>query len=290
MKESVLILKSFLTESKNISSGFFQDKSRVDSILALLLVFPQEKQELLYFFNKNFKDLRFTENTINSLATGFLDELAEKFSLNPSLQLAEPEWLNNKYFAEKLEYYQTLQLVIRDKERQNLKAGFDKMYERLVFEIPDETLEESIKLHSRKELKKKFRQWDEDENEEQTTPINPAADFRIGNEERTKESKISWWRISVAANVLLVGGFIVFQFNRSPDLNNTPTIAKENKETKDSIVNDGMEIPIEEIEQKSEIVLAEIEINKSKMEVWASLQLGYAASSTKLNIDIQQTY
>src|SRR5690606_23520686 len=177
--------------------------------------------------NKNFKDLRFTENTINSLATGFLDELAEKFSLNPSLQLAEPEWLNNKYFAEKLEYYQTLQLVIRDKERQNLKAGFDKMYKRLVFEIPDKTLEESIKLHSRKEHKKKFRQWDEDENEEQTTPIKPAADCRIGNEERTKESKISWWRISVAANVLLVGGFIVFQFNRSPDLNNTPTIAKE---------------------------------------------------------------
>src|SRR5690554_1452264 len=182
MKESVLILKSFLTESKNISSDFFQDKSRVDSILALLLVFPQEKQALIDFFNKNFKDLRFTENTINSLARGFLDELAEKFSLNPSLQLVEPEWLNNKYFAEKLEYYQTLQLVIRDKERQNLKAGFDKMYERLVFEIPDETLEESIKLHSRKELKKKFRQWDEDENEEQTTPINPAADFRIGNE------------------------------------------------------------------------------------------------------------
>lgn len=290
MKESVLILKSFLTESKNISSDFFQDKSRVDSILALLLVFPQEKQELLYFFNKNFKDLRFTENTINSLATGFLDELAEKFSLNPSLQLVEPEWLNNKYFAEKLEYYQTLQLVIRDKERQNLKAGFDKMYERLVFEIPDETLEESIKLHSRKELKKKFQLWDEDENEEQNRPLRPAANFRKGNEQHAKEYRISWWKISVAASVLLVGGFIVFQLNKSPDLNNTPTIAKENKETKDSIVKDPLEIPIEEIEQKPEILLAEIEINKSKMEVWESLQLGYAGSSSKLNIDIQQTY
>lgn len=289
MKEVAKILQLVLseklgqTQSQNLNDEFWNQATN------LFLSYDSHPQRTIDFIKNNFTENKFTKEAVHSFYERFIDELSENFVQNPDLfEDDKTELVGNDQFCKKVNYFKTLELAIRDSERNRIKNEFDLMYERLDFEVEDREFEKSIQIHSRKELKKKFQDWDDELSKESKLGDIAAAP--------KAKSKFLWKGLAVAASLFLIAGLLIIYNNQKPkNLFSDQPIVKTNKTDKEknrTETGNGVEtqngnenISTNDLQDLNDIKLAKIDVRSEKGELLYPNSLGFSGKEEK-EIDI----
>lgn len=158
----------------------------------------------------------------------FIKELAEEYVLGNenelTIKLLESK---NETFLQEVSFLKTMKAVIVKTGRLELKKDLPQSYDRLVFELDEETLTQVAKKKSREDLRAKFEQWDEEMVERKPILMETSISDNVINEprevyySRPKESKVislSWIKYAVAACIVLAAGILYFKFNTNNNL------------------------------------------------------------------------
>jgi hypothetical protein len=147
-------------------------------------------------------------------------EFAEKHALGETLnEIAYLIETNNEAFKKQVLYFKTLQNVIKKLERKKLKSELPRMYDRLIFELEEDTIEAALKKKSREELRAKFKQWDkqiiEQEQEAEFNLANANKQYSeynspTGRKQRSKLIPLNYIKYAVAAIIVISLGFWYF--------------------------------------------------------------------------------
>lgn len=280
MKETAKILKLIFSDKFSETEMLRLEDQFWNDTVTQFLKYPSQSDYISDFLKDKFEEIRFTKEAIHLFYLKFIDELAENYVLNEDLFENElEELIKQKDFLEKVDYYKAMKLAIQDSERKRIKNEFDIMLERLDFEIEDEKIEKSIQIHSRKELKKKFRQWDKETDDKKVIPLNPEIAASKENPEKYKSKSFSWLKLAVAASVVLFAGFVVFQLiDNKPSPQNPQFVIDK----KDTVHHYKKEKEIDEPILKTEIKLAQIQTQSKEIEILEPSSLGYTG-----NINLQ---
>jgi hypothetical protein len=93
--------------------------------------------------------------------SSFIIELAEEYVLgNQSEITTKLLETKNETFLKEVAFFNTMKAVIIKTERNQLRKDLPQAYDRLVFELDEETLLQVAKKKSREDLRAKFEQWD----------------------------------------------------------------------------------------------------------------------------------
>ena len=157
------------------------------------------------------KDPEKVIKNLTSIHANFIKELAELHVLEGSDEAIDILLANNsKLFIEQVNYFKTVKGVITKLERERIREELPKAYEKVTFEIPENDLEATIKKTERENLKKKFKQWDEEletENPVHTSAYSIEKNFKQKN---TKVIYLSWIKYAGVAAIFLIA-FIIWQ-------------------------------------------------------------------------------
>ena len=182
--------------------------------------------------------------------TNFIKELAELYVLGGSDEAIDILKANkDKQFLEQVNYFKTVKGVITKLERERIKEELPKAYEKVTFEIPENDLEAVIKKNERENLKKKFKQWDEElidlSHVAAATTLVPVSNKSAVS----KVISLTWVKYAVASCFVVAIGTWVYISNseiKQPDTDFVVT--PENQKSLDSIKNlDKIQSPIEEM-------------------------------------------
>lgn len=206
-------------------------------------------------------ELADAEKIITKLAqyyADFLKELAENYVLGMPSEASD--YLiskNNKTFLEQVQFYKTLQNVVKKVERKRIKENLPKSYERLIFELSETDIANATKKKGREDLKAKMKSWDEAIEAEK--PVFAKE---------TKVILLSWMKYAVAACVVLGVGILYFKTNsNTTSIDNNIVITDTIKKQKKNTTND---LPAP--------VLAAIEIHTQTNSVLEPSDLGFSPS------------
>ena len=158
--------------------------------------------------------------------SSFINELAEKYVLgNQSEIITKLLESKNETFLKEVSFLKTMKAVITKTERNQLKKDLPIAYDRLVFELDEETLRQVGKKKSREDLRVKFEQWDEEMIVSEPilieTNYSPAIEEPIEYKIQRTESKVislSWIKYAVAACIVLTAGVLYFKFNTTTNI------------------------------------------------------------------------
>lgn len=212
--------------------------------------------------------------------SSFIKELAEEYVLGNQSELTA-QLLENKNdtFLQEVSFLKTMKAVITKVERQELKKDLPTLYDRLVFELDEETLRQVAKKKSREDLRAKFKQWDEEMVESEPILVESSLSHNVINEapneynlkpRKSKVISLSWIKYAVAACVVLTAGVLYFKLAT----NTSDTIMQP---TEDKIVT--TEVPKIETED-----LADVKILSTSYKVLEEGGFGFAATSKKISI------
>ncbi len=158
--------------------------------------------------------------------SSFINELAEEYVLGNqseiTIKLLESK---NETFLKEVSFLKTMKAVILKTERNQLKKDLPQAYDRLVFELDEETLRQVAKKKSREDLRAKFEQWDEEMVVSEPilieTNYSPLIEEPIEYKIQRTESKVislSWIKYAVAACIVITAGVLYFKFNTTTNL------------------------------------------------------------------------
>ena len=158
--------------------------------------------------------------------SSFINELAEEYVLGNQNEITT-KLLESKNvtFLEEVSFFSTMKAVITKTERNQLKKDLPQAYERLLFELDEETLRQIAKKKSREDLRVKFEQWDEEMVVSDPiwieTNYSPLIEEPIEYKIQRTESKVislSWIKYAVAACIVLTAGVLYFKFNTTTNI------------------------------------------------------------------------
>ena len=207
--------------------------------------------------------------------SSFLKELAESYVLGIPSEASD--YLikeHNERFLEQLQFYKTLQQVVKKVERKRIKEELPHSYERLIFELSETNITNTTKKKGREDLKAKMKNWDKELGK---VPVVSMVNNNV--EKITKESKVvslSWIKYAVAACVILTAGVFYFK-NTNPAI-----VPVENYVV---ATDDKNENPIKTVPVEPEIVLHEITKSSKNVAVLEPSSLGFTETE-KLKVTI----
>ena len=222
-------------------------------------------------------ELQDPEKVISKLSghhSSFLKELAESYVLGIVSEASDSLIKkHNESFLEQLQFYKTLQQVVKKVERKRIKEELPHSYERLTFELSETNITNAAKKKGREDLKAKMKNWDGEMEEV------PVVSMVNNLEKTTKESKVvslSWIKYAVAACVILTVGIFYFKNTDSA------IVPVENQIV---TTDDKNENPIKTVIVKPEIVLAEISKEFKNTTILEPSRLGFTETE-KLKVTI----
>lgn len=212
--------------------------------------------------------------------SSFIKELAEEYVLGNQSEITA-QLLENKNdtFLQEVSFLKTMKAVITKVERQELKKDLPTLYDRLVFELDEETLRQVAKKKSREDLRAKFKQWDEEMVESEPIFMESSLSHNVINEApneynlkppKTKVISLSWIKYAVAACVVLTAGVLYFKLS-------TNRIEDSNQIQYDKVVT--KEVPNIETED-----IADITTVPTSYKVLEDVGFGFAATPKKISV------
>jgi ribosomal protein S17E len=158
--------------------------------------------------------------------SAFIKELAEEYVLGYQSEITTKLLESkNETFLKEVTFLKTMKAVITKTERNQLKKDLPIAYDRLVFELDEETLKQVSKKKSREDLRAKFEQWDEEMVVSEPilieTNYSPLIEEPIEYKIQRTESKVislSWIKYAAAACIVLTAGIMYFKFNTDTNL------------------------------------------------------------------------
>lgn len=158
--------------------------------------------------------------------SAFIKELTEEYVLGYQSEITTKLLESkNETFLKEVTFLKTMKAVITKTERNQLKKDLPIAYDRLVFELDEETLKQVSKKKSREDLRAKFEQWDEEMVISEPilieTNYSPLIEEPIEYKIQRTESKVislSWIKYAAAACIVLTAGIMYFKFNTDTNL------------------------------------------------------------------------
>ncbi|OYX86714.1 MAG: hypothetical protein B7Y83_00380 [Flavobacteriales bacterium 32-34-25] len=218
MKTAIAIVQNIILPKLEKDPNF--SKEKVDS------VFWEKFTHDLLRFEENAKplyvhiyslELANAEKIIDKLPriySQFLKELAERYVLGQTS--GATDYLlqtNNTVFIKEVQFLQTMEQAIKKVERKRIKADLPNSYERLTFELSETDLANAAKKKGREDLKEKFKKWDNELVEDETTPVVSMLTDENKKEKPNKVIPLSWIKYASIAAIFIIG-FMIWQPNK----------------------------------------------------------------------------
>ena len=234
--------KDFNFESTKINDSF------LDTISLALITFENDAKPLYtIIYSLELENAEKIISKIPVMYSTYIKELAEQSVLGYKNTLIDKLIENkNETFLKEVLFFKTMEAVIIKSGRQQLKKNLPQVYDRLVFELDEKTLESVAKKKSREDFKAKFKQWDEElakvksplslvkfslaEDKESVSESNDIESFLRGEEfdsystkSKGKVISLSWIKYAVAACVFLTAGVLYIKLSTNTNDNFIPT-------------------------------------------------------------------
>lgn len=227
-------------------------------------------------------------NQLPGVFSNFIKEIAEEYVLGNESEITDKLIESkNASFLKEVSFLTDLKAVITKSERNQLKNDLPQAYDRLIFELDEETLQQVAKKKIREDLKDKFKQWEEElveeESEEYSFAKEPISLYKNQESEYNSNTQsnvfsLSWIKYAAAACIVLTAGIMYFKFNtenitvQPGDTNVVTAPVKKDTTSKGTITP---EIPSE--------ALAEVAtVTKNATVIESSF--GFASKEKKINI------
>ena len=251
MKKSEQIIKSLVLPVLEKDNNFNQLNLNDDFWKAftsgILLYENDAKPVFKAVYELQLNDSEKVIAKLTLIHTNFIKELAELYVLGGSDDAIDILKANNdKQFLEQVNYFKTVKGVITKLERESIKEELPKAYEKVTFEIPENDLEAIIKKNERENLKKKFKQWDE----ELETKKSSYVMYSLGKDEKIRKPKVinlSWIKYAIAACVVFAIGFWMYDYNSMDVIPSDGNVVNTKIDTTPGTKTDIIEKPIEAI-------------------------------------------
>lgn len=222
MKLAIDIVKDLLLSALEKDSEFDAGKLNINywgTFTENLLDFEKDAKPLYAAIYS--LELSDPENIISKLEAiyhSLITELAENHALG--LHCKAIEYLRvskNAIFEQEFFFLTNLENAIKKVERKRIKQDLPKAFDRLTFELSDESIARAIKKKEREALREKMKAWDQELAVTEEEPIQLFNDVK-----ETKVISLSWIKYAVAACFVL--GVGVWFFN-----NQNQGVISENK-------------------------------------------------------------
>ncbi len=262
-----LILSNLGTDSK-FDKSLLTD-SFIEQFAEALCQFENEAKPLYaLIYSLELSDPEKGISKLDTIYQLFINEIAEHFVVSNNEKSFCCELLlknQNQSFQKRVLFYQNVEKVIKKVERQRIKDSLSTSWEALAFEIPEKKLENVIKKQSREKLKQQFKKWDDELNKEKV--------------EETKIISFSWIKYAVAACVLFLVGFWIFNtLQKDVDPKGTMELSSAEKQKKQIL---------REIKQIESRGLVDVASNQKSVEILSTRGVGYINKTQKLKIVIK---
>ncbi len=221
--------------------------------------------------------------------SNFINELAEEYVLGYQSEITTKLLESkNETFLKEVVFLNTMKSVIIKTERNQLKKDLLLSYDRLVFELDEETLRQVAKKKSREDLRAKFEQWDEEfVKEESNSEVVRYSIIRESNSSFNNEKTIidsnpkrkvillSWMKYAAAACLVLGLGVWFYNNQKQGFVHENNVYTAPGKTDTPSNNNINPEIPSEVLAEVTSVIQ-----NTSVIETG----LGFAQAVKKIKI------
>lgn len=257
-------------KEENIASNYWTE------FIENLLHFEKDAKPLyVNIYQLNLENPEKIISDLDKVYGDFLKEMAELHTLGYTSEIIDKLISSrNHVFAEHVAFFKNLKQAITNIERKRLKESLPTLEDKLNFTILDNEISKAIQNRERKLLKQKMSKWDRelDPVESPSYSINPAE------ENQKKVISISWFRYAVAACVLFLVGFWIFNtLQKDVHPNSTMELSSAEKQQKEILSE------IKQIESRG---LVEISKDQKNVNVLENKSLGYGKKTQKLKIVI----
>ena len=229
MKLAIDIVESLLLPKLEKDSGF--DSTKINTsfweTFSLALLDFESNAPPIYaaIYSLELENAEKIISKLPAIYSAFIKELAENYVLgNQSMLSTKLLESKNETFLKAVSFLTTMKAVITNVERQELKKNLPLLYDQLVFELDEETLQQVAKKKSREDLRVKFQQWDEEMVEREPIMMESSFHHNVINEapneyfpKRTKRKVISlsWIKYAAAACIVITAGVLYFKLSTS---------------------------------------------------------------------------
>ena len=284
MKLAIDIVESLLLPKLEKDSGF--DSTKINTsfweTFSLALLDFESNAPPIYaaIYSLELENAEKIISKLPAIYSAFIKELAENYVLgNQSMLSTKLLESKNETFLKAVSFLTTMKAVITNVERQELKKNLPLLYDQLVFELDEETLQQVAKKKSREDLRVKFQQWDEEMVEREPIMMESSFHHNVINEapneyfpKRTKRKVISlsWIKYAAAACIVITAGVLYFKLS-------TSNVQYFSQPEENRVVT-------KEVPKIEEAVLAGITSVPASLEVLVDAGYGYAVSTQKINV------
>lgn len=221
MQKAINIAQNIVLPELQLDSSFDSGKASVPfwvSFTKALLDFETDQKPIYAaIYSLELNNAEAIISILPNIYKTFISEIAERYVHGETLQ--ETEHLiatKNPTFQEQITFFKTLENVVKKVERKQIKSELPKLYDKLTFEIPEDTIEATIKKKSREDLRKKFEHWNQEIAQTDVIPLETnlqKEDSKDLNKTDTKSKVFQLSYIKYAVAACFVIGFSIWFFN-----------------------------------------------------------------------------
>lgn len=213
MKLAIDIVQSLLLPKLEKDVNFDANQANIafwETFTTALLDFEKDaKPVYAAIYSLELKDDEKIISKLDTVYISFIKELAENQVLG--IRSEAIDYLitsKNSTFEKEVCFFTDLQSVITKVERKRIKTELPKTFDKLSFQLSDDTIALAIKKKEREALKDKMNAWDEELVATEETPV-----YSVSAKKETKVISLSWIKYAVAACIVLTAGIMFFKFN-----------------------------------------------------------------------------
>lgn len=218
MKLAIDIVQSLLLPKLEKDVSFDANQTNLafwEMFTSYILDFEKDAKPLYAaIYRLGLKDAEKIISKLDTVYISFIKELAENHVLGINSEAIDYLITSkNNTFEKEVHFFTDLQNAITKVERKRIKTELPKTFDKLSFEISDDTIALAIKKKERVVLKEKMNAWDE-----QLFNSEEAAVYSISAKKEPKVISLSWIKYAAAACVVLSAGIMYFKLNTDNNL------------------------------------------------------------------------
>ena len=213
MKLAIDIVQSLLLPKLEKDASFDANQTNIafwETFTTTFLDFERDaKPVYASIYSLGMKDAEKIISKLDTIYISFIKELAENHVLGISSEAIDYLITSkNSAFEKEVRFFTDLQNAIKKVERRRIKTELPISFDKLSFEISDDTIVLAITKKEREALKEKMNAWDE-----QLVTSEEAPVYSVSTKKETKVISLSWIKHAAAACIVLTAGIMYFKFN-----------------------------------------------------------------------------
>ena len=218
MKLAIDIVQSLLLPKLEKDVRFDANKTNIafwETFTNAFLDFEKDAK-LVYaaIYSLGLKDAEKIISKLDTVYISFIKELAENHVLGVRSEAIDYLITSkNSTFEKEVHFFTDLQNAITKAERKRIKTELPNTFDKLSFQLSDDSIAIAITKKEREALKEKMNAWDE-----QLVTSEEAPVYSVSAKKETNVISLSWIKYAAAACIVLTAGIMYFKFNTDTNL------------------------------------------------------------------------